>query len=94
MMADPALMAEGFARAVAAEAAAGREFVREAPKSLQEGCSATLIAALDPAIEGQSGAYLRDGQVSDAPGEELKSVETQEKLWALSEGLVGENFDW
>jgi hypothetical protein len=64
-------------------------------KTMQQGCSTTLVAALDPSIEGDSGAYLDDGDVAvNAPPDYLAVPENEERLWKLSEELVGEKFDW
>lgn len=90
-----ALLQDGLARAVAGEAAMGREFVREPQKTLQQGCSTTLIAALDPDIEKNNGGYLRNGDIWE---HELigyaQGQENWERLWQLSEKLVREKFDW
>ncbi len=95
ILGNEALLKDGLARAAAAEKALGREFKFPEQKTLQQGCSTTLVAALDPEIESQSGAYLVDGDVSDVdPPEDATSEENQRKLWNLSEELVGERFDW
>ncbi|KAL3420582.1 short-chain dehydrogenase [Phlyctema vagabunda] len=62
-------------------------------KDLAQGTSTTLVAALDPALESQSGAYLMDC----APAKPLDYAAdpvAAEKLWALSEKLVGETFKY
>ncbi|KAN0102084.1 NAD(P)-binding protein [Hyaloscypha variabilis] len=92
---DKALLADGIARAAAAEKALGREWKMPSKKTMQQGCSTTLVAALDPSIEGDSGAYLDDGDVAvNRPPEYLSFPENEERLWKLSEDLVGEKFDW
>ncbi|KAL2067223.1 hypothetical protein VTL71DRAFT_1647 [Oculimacula yallundae] len=89
------LLADGLARATESEAKEGRVFVREAQKSLEQGCATTLIAALDPDLEAFSGDYLDNGDVSKVKVREYAtSLENQEKLWKLSEELVGEKFEW
>ncbi|KAF8867276.1 NAD(P)-binding protein [Acephala macrosclerotiorum] len=93
MLASDTLLADGLARADAAEAKHGREFRREAPKTLDQGCSTTLIAALDPSLDGASGVYLVNGDVAEHQPENT-SESDQDRLWQLSEKLVGENFDW
>lgn len=93
MLASDTLLAEGLARAAAAEAKYGREFKREPQKTLNQGCSTTLIAALDPSLEGVSGAYLVNGDVAEFQPENT-SEKDQDRLWELSEKLVGEKFDW
>jgi hypothetical protein len=92
---DGALLQDGLARAIAGEAAMGRQFVREAQKTLQQGCSTTIVAALDPEIESKSGSYLRDGDVWDQEViNYAKGRENWERLWELSEKLVGDKFVW
>lgn len=92
---DGALLLDGLARAVTGEAAMGREFVREPQKTLQQGCSTTLVAALDPDIEKSNGGYLRNGDIweHEVIGY-AKGEENWEPLWRLSEKLVGEKFGW
>lgn len=90
-----AVLQDGLARAAAAEQALGREWTRPPQKTLQQGCSTTLVAALDPSIEKDNGAYLEDGDIAvNAPSESLSLPENQTRLWKLSEKLVGEKFDW
>lgn len=75
------------------KAKTGKDFEGAKLKDLQAGCSTTLVAALDPAIENQSGAYLEDCQIAE-PEPYALDLEKAEKLWSLSEGLVGEKFDF
>ncbi|KAL2436474.1 Short-chain dehydrogenase TIC 32, chloroplastic [Exophiala dermatitidis] len=72
----------------------GREFPinTETPKSPEQGVSTTLVAALDPRIEDKSGSYLVDGNVVE-PYEYASDKENAERLWKLSEQLVGEKFE-
>jgi hypothetical protein len=92
---DKAILADAIARSAAAEKALGREWKMPEKKTMQQGCSTTLIAALDPSIEKDSGAYLDNGDISaNPPPEYLSLPENEEKLWRLSEELVGEKFDW
>ena len=61
-------------------------------KSKDQGIATVLVAALDPRIEKDSGAYLDDGHVvPERPY--AKDPAAIEKLWTLSEKLVGEQFD-
>jgi len=61
-------------------------------KSKDQGIATTLVAALDPRIEKDSGSYLDNGRVvPERPY--AKDPATIEKLWTVSEGLVGEKFD-
>ena len=66
-------------------------------KSLQQGCSTTLVAATDdklglPAEDGK-GTFLSDCQVKDTPAYAVKR-EYARKLWEVSEGWTGEKFTW
>ena len=61
------------------------------PKSLGQGCSTTLVAALDPEIDG--GAYLKDCNVAE-PKPWARETEDVLNLWELSENLVGEKFEF
>ncbi|PVH86109.1 NAD(P)-binding protein [Cadophora sp. DSE1049] len=95
MLSNEAILADGLARMTASEAKEGRVFVRAPQKTLPQGCATTLIAALDPELEPFSGEYLDDGDVSKVKVREYAtSLENQEKLWKLSEELVGEEFVW
>ncbi|KAI1148205.1 hypothetical protein F4825DRAFT_465101 [Nemania diffusa] len=70
-------------------------FAREEFKSLQQGCSTTLVAALDDAIIASSGCYLADAQLASPQPVDLKtSQELADRLWSLSENLVHQKFDW
>ncbi len=95
MPASESLLDDALTRAAAAEEAEGRSFRRDPQKTLQQGCSTTLVAALDPEIEKESGKYLVNGSIcSEQPPESSTSLESQKLLWGLSEKLVGEKFDW
>ncbi|KAK3686470.1 hypothetical protein LTR37_019789 [Vermiconidia calcicola] len=73
-------------------------------KTLGAGASTSLIAALDPGLRngvGQTlngsenwGSYLADCQISNQADPRSVSSGEAEKLWALSETLVGEAFAW
>ncbi|TGO84860.1 hypothetical protein BPOR_0457g00050 [Botrytis porri] len=58
-------------------------------KSLEAGTSTTLVAALDPALKG---AYLTDCQIAET-ADYTTNPDYAERLWALSEKLVGQKFD-
>lgn len=64
-------------------------FTREEPKSYAQGCSTTLRAALDPSLP--NGSYLEDCQVAPLKVENID--EKAQKLWRLTETLVGETFE-
>lgn len=84
---------EGFR--ITTEALNGAPMPSIAPKSLAAGASTTLYGALDPALKDHSGAFLNHAAISLL---ELRphatGVENQEKLWELSEKLVGQKFSY
>jgi NAD(P)-dependent dehydrogenase (short-subunit alcohol dehydrogenase family) len=73
-------------------------------KTLGAGAATSLVAALDPKLaegagqtrEGSKnwGAFLMDCQVSDKAQPLTVSNEEAERLWKLSEELVGQKFAW
>ncbi|KAI0437908.1 hypothetical protein F4803DRAFT_536951 [Xylaria telfairii] len=70
-------------------------FTREEFKTLQQGCSTTLVAALDETIIDSSGSYLADAQLASVqPQQPAASSDLVGKLWSLSETLVHQKFDW
>lgn len=67
-------------------------------KTLEQGAATQVLAAFDPNIEGKNGDYLEDCAVRM---DELKSIAPRlldkgdaERLWKLSEELVGQEFDY
>ncbi|KAI0542666.1 putative short-chain dehydrogenase [Xylaria digitata] len=71
-------------------------------KTLGGGASTSLVAALDPKLgpgetrNGQEnyGIYLDDCQISDKALPGCVGSAEGERLWKLSEELVGEKFEW
>jgi NAD(P)-dependent dehydrogenase (short-subunit alcohol dehydrogenase family) len=65
-------------------------------KTLQQGCATTLRAALDPTLTREEGMWLVDCEISTDPTW-LQSWSVDEgdaeRLWKLSEELVGEKFE-
>ncbi|KAB8300854.1 hypothetical protein EYC80_002782 [Monilinia laxa] len=61
-------------------------------KTLETGTSTTLVAALDPALKSHSGVFLSDCQIFQT-ADYTTNPEYAQKLWALSEKIVGEKFD-
>lgn len=58
-------------------------------KTHDQGIATTLVAALDPALAGpQDNIFLSDCQFEDLK-DHAKDVEIAERLWQLSESLVG-----
>ncbi|KAA8898446.1 short-chain dehydrogenase [Sphaerosporella brunnea] len=62
-------------------------------KSLQEGSATTLVAAFATNIADKSGAYLRDADIAE-PAQHAQGSELAEKLWNLSESLVGAKYEF
>ncbi|KAJ5158292.1 uncharacterized protein N7500_007943 [Penicillium coprophilum] len=66
------------------------------PKSPQEGAATHVYAAFEPTIRVHNGAYLQDSHVADPWTETVKPWATDkleaERLWRLSEKLVGQKF--
>ncbi|KAK3903798.1 short-chain dehydrogenase [Staphylotrichum tortipilum] len=69
------------------------QFYKVAPywKTPDEGSSTTLVAALDPALNDVKGLYLSDCQIVD-PVAHARDPAAADRLWKLSEELVGEKF--
>ena len=70
-------------------------------KSIPQGAATSVWAATSPDLEGRGGLYLEDCHVAELGGGGLRDggyaewaldPEGAEKLWALSEQLVGEQF--
>lgn len=65
-------------------------------KTHSQGAATTLLAALDPTIATKNGAYLADCSVDhESPlAEHAQGVSNAERLWELSERLVGQKFSF
>jgi hypothetical protein len=63
-------------------------------KTIPQGASTTIVAAFDPRIEPRSGYYLQDCNIDDVAVKPYAVDDANaERLWKLSEELVGEKFD-
>ncbi|CAN8096144.1 unnamed protein product [Discula destructiva] len=71
----------------------GKFGLSEGPRSVAQGCSSSLVAALDPALEADSGAYIHDCRVWDVMDYAV-DPDNAKKLWVHSEELVGRKFDF
>ncbi|KAI4159685.1 MAG: hypothetical protein LQ342_006378 [Letrouitia transgressa] len=79
---------------IAVEANGGKPVPMEEAKPLEAGCSTALVAALDPALKSQSGAFLRDcNLVTDPLKPHASDPKAAEGLWSLSEQIIGEKFN-
>ncbi|KAI1206088.1 retinol dehydrogenase 13 [Annulohypoxylon truncatum] len=61
-------------------------------KNVDQGASTTLVAALDPALDVPTDIYLADCQFFPS-ADYTKNPAIAERLWLLSEDLVGEKFN-
>ncbi|ORY60394.1 oxidoreductase [Leucosporidium creatinivorum] len=66
-------------------------------KTLPQGAATHIVAAFDPNIAEQSGSYLDDCQLANQNAESYaldeESESNAERLWKLSEELVGDQFE-
>ena len=72
-------------------------------KSVEAGAATSVWAASSPDLEGRSGLYLQDCQIAKRTDEATGDIgyasyavdpEAARRLWALSEELLGEKFDF
>lgn len=61
------------------------------PKTLDACAGTHVVAAFDPRLDGYNGVYLDDGHLAD-PQDTASNPEDVERLWKLSEELVGQTF--
>ncbi|KAF2661580.1 WW domain-containing oxidoreductase [Lophiostoma macrostomum CBS 122681] len=74
-----------------AEGEDGKEFD---VKTLDE-CAAThVVAAFDPRLDGYNGAFLEDANISSNVRPTATNSDDPEKLWKLSEKIVGQTFEF
>ncbi|KAJ6546659.1 hypothetical protein DFH09DRAFT_1506309 [Mycena vulgaris] len=62
-------------------------------KTIPEGAATTIAGAFDPSLNGKSGAYLsdsKDATASVAP--HSSDPASAEKLWKITEEIIGESF--
>ncbi|KAI9762296.1 MAG: hypothetical protein M4579_000444 [Chaenotheca gracillima] len=60
-------------------------------KTHDQGVSTTIVAAFDPKLDEKSGPYFDDCQVGQ-PNPWATNAKSAEKLWTLSEEIVGQKF--
>ncbi|KAI4102240.1 MAG: hypothetical protein LQ339_004765 [Xanthoria mediterranea] len=67
-------------------------------KTPQQGVATYVHAAFDPDLEGHNGVYLQDSRIADPWTDTVKPWATNpieaERLWRLSEELVGQRFSY
>ncbi|KAI1333129.1 retinol dehydrogenase 13 [Xylariaceae sp. FL0255] len=68
------------------------------PKSAEVGANTYVFAAFDPEVTAHNGAYLQNCRVSDPLVDTVRPWATSpieaERLWRLSEKLVGQSFSY
>ncbi|KAM0816080.1 putative Oxidoreductase [Seiridium cardinale] len=62
-------------------------------KTMTQGAATTLVAALDPEIPASSPAYLANGHIHEAL-DYATDPEKADKLWSLSEDILGQKFEY
>ncbi|KAI0741667.1 hypothetical protein C8Q80DRAFT_1110679 [Daedaleopsis nitida] len=62
-------------------------------KTLTQGTATHVVAALDPKLADYSGVYLQDCQLGSLKPY-AADKDAAEKLWRLSEEIVGQTFSW
>jgi NAD(P)-dependent dehydrogenase (short-subunit alcohol dehydrogenase family) len=71
----------------------GLPFAIGQPKTIEQGIATGLVATLDPRLDQvPSGSYFEDAAVKEVR-EYASSDENVERLWSLSEKLVGQTFE-
>ncbi|KAF7550960.1 hypothetical protein G7Z17_g5359 [Cylindrodendrum hubeiense] len=66
--------------------------LKAAVKTIPQAVASYIVAAYDPSIKDQSGAVIRVGKIDDSIPQHSKDPELAERLWKLSEHLVGQEF--
>nr|GAT52577.1 predicted protein [Mycena chlorophos] len=71
----------------------GKPAVNQPWKTLSQGAATTIVAAFDPRIDDKSGAYLVDGNEANNQRAACASDQANvDKLWKMSEEVIGEEF--
>ncbi len=63
-------------------------------KTVEQGAATSVWAATAPELDGQGGTYLADAEVTDEYAPWARDPESAKRLWALSEEMVGQTFDY
>ena len=61
-------------------------------KDIDQGSATTMVAALDPELYDPKVTYLNDCQLAE-PAEWANDAKAAERLWRLSEDIVGQKFE-
>ncbi|ESZ94971.1 hypothetical protein SBOR_4654 [Sclerotinia borealis F-4128] len=87
---DQELLAEAYHFAI--ERNNGKPLPPQNMVLIQEAAGAVILAALDPALRASSPAFIVNGKIYTETRSYATSEQNAEKLWKLSEELVGESF--
>ncbi|KAJ7914328.1 hypothetical protein B0H13DRAFT_1873152 [Mycena leptocephala] len=63
-------------------------------KTIPESAATILVAAFDPRLDATPGAYLDDCNVAEIAGPNILDPELPRQLWATTERIIGESFDF
>jgi NAD(P)-dependent dehydrogenase (short-subunit alcohol dehydrogenase family) len=63
-------------------------------KTVEQGAATSVWAATAPELDARGGTYLADAEVTDQHAPWARDPESAKRLWALSEQMVGQTFDW
>jgi len=63
-------------------------------KTVEQGAATSVWAATAPELDAQGGTYLADAEVTDQHAPWARDPESAQRLWALSEQMVGHKFDY
>lgn len=61
-------------------------------KTAEQGAATLIVAGFDPGLDDEAGVYLEDCQLK-RPSKWAVDPEKAERLWKLSEEMVGERFE-
>jgi NAD(P)-dependent dehydrogenase (short-subunit alcohol dehydrogenase family) len=61
-------------------------------KTVEQGAATSVWAATAPELDERGGTYLADAEVSDQHAPWARDPESAQRLWALSEQMVGQTF--
>lgn len=62
-------------------------------KTLEESASVVVVAVADERLDGKGGAFLKNCQIVETKLGYIKDEGNADRLWKLSEELVGEKFE-
>ena len=63
-------------------------------KTVEQGAATSVWAATAPELDDRGGTYLADAEVTDQHAPWARDPDSAKRLWALSEQMVGQTFDF